>query len=633
MLLLIFSATLRLWQLEELPPGLYRDEAYNGLDAWQVLQGEHALFFTANNGREPTFIYLTAVSVALFGRTTFALRFASAVIGTLTTWVTYHLATSWFNRTTGFFTAFLWTITFWPLHLSRLGLRTVLLPFTLALFFWFATIAYRRHQPHLWFITGLIYASSFYTYLASRFTPVLLFALLLYMLFAQPTARQRLQRGLAPFGLGFLLALSPFLLLWFQQPELILGRTQQVSILSPSINNGDLWGTLLRQIGRALGMFFWQGDTIWRHNLAGRPVFDLSLLLPFFIGLFYALYHWRRLTTATLLIWSFTMLGPTILAEDTPHFLRSVGILPAVLIFPALGLAHIWHWPKLPIYARRLLVIILAGLTTFSSLNDYFFTYAHAPTAHYFFESAAQQLASDINNDLTSLPNTPVLVHDILWSSWPSLHYLITPTDHLNIINPDQLTPPNSPNLVIYSWPYGSLSTTHSALQASPLPTLLHAYPGPLARGDLEPEAYSLYSRYYRSTSPIPPPVAIFDNQIYLHEVNISQHGPAAIIDLIWTTTTPLTTSLTTFVHLVDATGLITQTDQLPAQNLWPTPLWQPNQAVHDRHLITIPPSISLEQTQLFIGLYPQYRSDQRLLVTTMDGTPVGNAWTLPFHE
>ncbi len=41
-LLLLVLATavfLRFWQLGDWPPGLYRDEAYNGLDALRVLDG------------------------------------------------------------------------------------------------------------------------------------------------------------------------------------------------------------------------------------------------------------------------------------------------------------------------------------------------------------------------------------------------------------------------------------------------------------------------------------------------------------------------------------------------------------------------------------------------------------------
>ncbi len=45
------ALAVRLWQLDALPPGVYRDEAINGLDALRVIAGERPIFFTANNGR------------------------------------------------------------------------------------------------------------------------------------------------------------------------------------------------------------------------------------------------------------------------------------------------------------------------------------------------------------------------------------------------------------------------------------------------------------------------------------------------------------------------------------------------------------------------------------------------------
>ena len=68
------AAALRFWGLGTTPPGLYHDEAFNGLDALGVLGGERPVFFEANNGREPLFIYLVALSVAVLGRSPGAIR-------------------------------------------------------------------------------------------------------------------------------------------------------------------------------------------------------------------------------------------------------------------------------------------------------------------------------------------------------------------------------------------------------------------------------------------------------------------------------------------------------------------------------------------------------------------------------
>ena len=285
------AAGLRFWQLGDIPPGLYRDEASNGLDAVAVLTGQRPgqtpFYFEANNGREPAYIYLVAASIGMLGQSTLAVRLAAAFIGTLTTWFTFKLADAWFGRRIGLLSAWMWAITLWPIHLSRIGLRPILLPLVLSLTFWLGTLAYRRQragQPArwMWLAAGVAYGLSFYTYLAARFTVILFPLLVIYLVFIGRS--KWLWPGIGWATLGAVLALAPLFGVTWQDPELILGRTGQVSILNPAINNGDFLSTLTRQLGQTLAMFGWQGDTIIRHNPPGRPVFDLVMLLFFFSG-------------------------------------------------------------------------------------------------------------------------------------------------------------------------------------------------------------------------------------------------------------------------------------------------------------------------------------------------------------
>jgi 4-amino-4-deoxy-L-arabinose transferase-like glycosyltransferase len=81
---ILIAAILRFAELGRIPPGLYRDEAFYGLDAVNVLRGQHAIYFPANNGREPMFIYLLALSIGALGRSPFAVRLPAALISLLT---------------------------------------------------------------------------------------------------------------------------------------------------------------------------------------------------------------------------------------------------------------------------------------------------------------------------------------------------------------------------------------------------------------------------------------------------------------------------------------------------------------------------------------------------------------------
>ena len=55
------GAALRLYQLGGVPPGFQFDEAFNAIDAKQVLAGNYPLFLPANGGREALYTYWQAL--------------------------------------------------------------------------------------------------------------------------------------------------------------------------------------------------------------------------------------------------------------------------------------------------------------------------------------------------------------------------------------------------------------------------------------------------------------------------------------------------------------------------------------------------------------------------------------------
>jgi 4-amino-4-deoxy-L-arabinose transferase-like glycosyltransferase len=629
----IVAAGLRFWQLGEAPPGFYRDEAANGLDALDVLsgdrQGQSPIYFSANNGREPAYIYLTAISVALLGNTTLAVRLTAAVVGTLTTWFLYKLAESWFGKHVGLLSAVIWAITVWPIHLSRIGLRPILLPLMLSLVFWLGTLAYRRSRDGrngtwLWLLSGLIYGLSFYTYLAIRFTPVILVLLVIYLYL---TGRKKaLWPGAAVFVAGAAVALVPLMLLALDQPDLLLGRLGQVSILNPAINDGDLPGALWRQIWATLGLFFVAGDDIIRHNPPDRPLFDLLVAVPFLAGVVWCAINWRRPAAMTLLLWVGIMLAPTILAEDAPHFLRAVGILPGALIFPAIGLWLLWSWSRVPGRLAQALVIgvLLASLAL--TINDYFGVYSRQPQTAYWFEEAAGDLAKEINDEAAG---TTTYVDRRFWQGWPAVRFLVDHDRLVNLYEPGDLSAAEvMPPAAIYAWPYERLDQSAQALAG---PALVSGATGSLVQGDLEPEAYPLYVRYGASEATKASDessLAIFDNAIQLSGAEISPlDGGRLQVDLRWSLIAEeVDRSLVAFVHVMGPDGLIGQSDSVPGDGNWPAQWWRKGLTILDPHMLTLEAPYEEEKHQILIGLY-EAATQEHLSVLNKDGAPVGDAW------
>ncbi len=603
----------------EHPSGLYQDEAVNGLDALDVLAGRLPLYFEANNGREPLFIYLVAAGVGVFGRTPLGIRSAGMLVGLLTLPATYLLGATWTGRRTGLLAAAILAMTLWHVHLSRIGFRAVSLPLFSALALGLGAWALQARSRLLAALAGVAYGLSFYTYLAVRFTPLALAGILIYgLIWHRAWLRERWPLiGLA--GLATLITLLPLIGVAAARPEMVLGRSDQVALWS----RADFAPALLSSALRTLGMFTWRGDGIWRHNVPGRPVFDPLLAAIFATGVAAALAGWqRRPALAVSCIWVAVMSLPTVLADDAPHFLRAVGVLPVAALIPAIAIDDGLRWLETHTGAtRRRSIIIHAAVVALLALSgtltarDYFgcrpstrarlsgFSYTGCyrsdPVRGYFFQEAAAVLAGDIN----TAPGA-VYLDRRYWETFPSVQFLVNRSD-LQLYGSDQ--PPELAGLpaTVFAWPHENLAAVQASL---PPAALIEARPGPRPRGARAPE-------------PNPaPPAARFENGMALLDAGVSQQGRLLTVALYWyVDSPPIEAEPRTFVHLVGPDGRIAaQADEPPGGSFYPPLSWSQGSVIIQRVDLPLPDA---DQThwQIRIGLYnPATMARLGLLQTTM---------------
>jgi len=441
------AALLRLWRLDVLPPGLFFDEAYNGFDARQLLEGgPFPFFFAGNNGREPLFIYLQALSVAILGPTPYALRIVAALTGILTvpavyfcavTLLTPRPATPQQTRAAGWLAlvaAAGLAVSYWHVSLSRLGFRVnLLIPLSaLAIAFFWRAWQGRRLASYLW--AGFWLGLAMTTYIAARLLPAVLLAFagseLLLSLWRQRGARAALWAEWRPrlvglLALGGMATLVVLPLAWtlLANPAFLSARTGQVSLWNNA--SGRWLDDLLANAILAARAFYDQGDQNLRHNLPGRPVHDLLLAILFTLGWLSALltvvkYPRSRL----LLLWFVVMLAPTVLSTEAPQYLRSAGALPPLAIFYALGaaaVASLWQWaarrpPGLASPAAGamavsmvvlLLVLVWSGART---ATDYFQRWALLPGLGAAFDVDKQLAAAAVAGQLAGRDGPASLV-------------------------------------------------------------------------------------------------------------------------------------------------------------------------------------------------------------------------------
>jgi len=609
---LLAACALRLVTFGQLPPGLYHDEAYNGLDAVDVLAGDVPLYFAANNGREPLFIYMIALSIGVLGRSPFALRLPAFFVGALTVAATGAFGRTLFSRRVGLIAAAVLAVTLWHVHLSRVGFRAVLLPLLSVLAAWQATHGVRTCRLGHWMAAGGLYGLSFYTYTASRFTPVALGAFGVYLLLV----RRRFWSGSVGRGVAIaagtaLLTVLPLAVVTVLHPAMVLGRPGQVSILDPAIHGGDFWGELFRQFWRTLGMFFVRGDRIWRHNVPWRPIFDPILSVAFVIGLVVVLRRARSdAAGGFLLVWIGAMAMPTFLAEDAPHFLRSVGVLPFAAFLPALGIDWIVCRSR-SVRLRALIAVLFLLFAATSTVRAYFWDYARTPTAAYWFEQGATSLAGRVNGFLGSgwdgrrmvrsgTGERCVVIDARLWNEWPQVRFLVgqeySPAqDYLSLGRPAVGRP-----VGVFVWPYDDWRWAWELL---PTPAEVIVEQGALSQGDLDPEPYTTYVAFLGAppAAETPSAMARFTSGIELLAVETASMPDGRIrVRLVWRAPTGgpapaewqtealLQADYTVFLHYLRDGERVAQADSPPAQGYYPTTQWRLGDVVNDDHFVVL---------------------------------------------
>lgn len=356
-----WGALLRLVLLDQIPPGLSHDEAYNGVTAIEVLlSGRREIFFDIYNGIEPLIIYWEALYFHLFGIAPYVMRLVNVTAGLLTIPLTYALTQRLFafqQPFSGKMVALLatWGISsaFWAVFVSRLALRAVTLPLMELLAFYFlwrglmaAPTERVRRQMIFFALGGFWLGIGMYTYLSSRFLPVVPLIFFAYWIVQGQTTRRQWQ-GMALYMTVWGLVFTPLAHFYITHPDIFTRRADQVLNL-PYALAGDLQ-PLFTSVTRTLGMFGLIGPDSSRYGLVGKPILDPLGAVWFFVGLVTAVIHLRHRDRqgapyALLLIWWLVMLLPNFITSESPHYLRAVGALPPTFILWALGLITLGRW-------------------------------------------------------------------------------------------------------------------------------------------------------------------------------------------------------------------------------------------------------------------------------------------------
>jgi 4-amino-4-deoxy-L-arabinose transferase-like glycosyltransferase len=439
LLIVLIAGIFRFWGLSTDPPSLYWDEVSQGYNSYSILKtgfDEHhefmpiAKFNAFGDYKAPVYIYLDVPFIALFGETPLGVRFPSALLGTLTVFLTYCLVKqmfksklktenlklknaiqnleiknsleigNWKLEILALFSAGLLAISPWHVQLSRAAYEGNVATFFTVLGIYLFFLAKNKH--FLWFpLSAISFVLGFYAFNAHRiFIPSIVIALGLFY-FKDLLIKKRL--AILVGGCVFAIVLLIPFMLYLRTPESKL-RFNEVNIFSDSsvIEQSNAWikeenNTLLADVlhnRRVLFAFsylkhyfdffnpnylFFAGDVNTRFSMQDTGELYLWELPLLIIGL-YALFKYKKKEIGFIAVWFILAPVAAATARETPHALRSETYIPIYEIIAAFGLLWtiIFLTKFRPLY--RNLAYILFGviilITTVVAVHNYF---AHFP--------------------------------------------------------------------------------------------------------------------------------------------------------------------------------------------------------------------------------------------------------------
>jgi len=308
---------LRFNQLSNIPNGLYPDETAIGYNAYSILmtgKDEHGIslpmyFQSFDDYKLPVYIYATALAIKEFGANAFAVRFTSALFGSLTIIAIYFLVYELSKKKTlAALTSFFLAINPWHTFFSRVGYEVNLATALLVIgMLCFVSAINRKNNFFLFLFSIVAFLLSLYTYSVTRIISPLIFIALIFLYYKQITVNSK-KLLLTLFSL-FFVGVLPFIITFIplqslpgfasQKDALIIGTAEKSEILQtrsyfvflPQIIQKIFFNYWILVVWKFLGniiaffstgFFFITGANHPYENIAGFGMFyyfDLPLML------------------------------------------------------------------------------------------------------------------------------------------------------------------------------------------------------------------------------------------------------------------------------------------------------------------------------------------------------------------
>jgi hypothetical protein len=339
----------RVYRINQVPPEMLSDHAEKLLDVWDVLQGQTAVFFTRNTGREGLQMYMIALVTRLFDLdlSFLSMKIGTVLAGLLTLPYIYLLGKeAGNNRRAGVLAMIFAGIAYWPNVISRIALRFALFPLFVAPVLYYLVRGLRLRRRNDFILAGLFLGIGLHGYSPIRVLPIVVaVGVVLYLVhhYSQGWRRQALF-NLGVLALVSLVAFLPLLSYALLNMESFGYRAfSRIGPLEQPLT-GPATSIFVNNLWDAMTMFAWDNGSIWPISINNRPALDMVSGALFHLGLALLLLRYirkRDWLDLFLLVSIPILMLPSILSlafpAENPALNRAGGAL--VPVFVVVGIA------------------------------------------------------------------------------------------------------------------------------------------------------------------------------------------------------------------------------------------------------------------------------------------------------
>lgn len=381
--ILFLALFLRIFNLDANPPAVYGDELSFAWNGWNILKtgtDEYGtpfplLFRAFDDYKAPIPVYLLVPFLHIFGLNPFAVRLPVVLFSIITIYFLYLLVKKLLNEKIAIIAALLLTISPWHMHLSRGYFET-----TIALAFFIAALYFfisGKNKPINLYISAILFNATLYSYLTPRI--MLLFFIPFLFWWGKEWIYDNKRAVLCFFIILFGLALPLIKSSFFDGGSARIGkltqaRNEKIKIAIIGARNSSKSYDLVKKVLHNKGVYwlremindyvehfspqflFLYGDSSLRYGLGNRGMLYL-IELPFLLIGLYHLFTRHRSIFYLLIGWLLIAPIPSAIVGK-PFAVRSLVLLPVLLIGVSVGLVSIWEKYKRHKVIKPLLFLI-----------------------------------------------------------------------------------------------------------------------------------------------------------------------------------------------------------------------------------------------------------------------------------